>query len=183
VPLEPDQISTAGLDKRLGRYAAEPVERLIEDVRLSYEELWLERAQARKTVEDLRDQLDRYRNLEHQLSEVLALAEQAAAERREKAEHEIEAMLNRAREEARDVVFNATAERDRMRAETSALEQRARELETQYKAFLLAALELVASDPEARDVSSETSAFAADDEGRSSSAALWTAPPPESRNR
>jgi cell division septum initiation protein DivIVA len=173
--LRPDQISTAGLEKRLGRYAAEPVEKLLENLRISYEELSDEHAAARKAATDMSEELERYRKLEHQLSEVLVLAEQAAAERRDQAEHEIEAMVERARQEAQNIVLDATAERDQIRAEVTALEQRARELETSYRAFLLAALELVATEREERNRSPEARHLAAEDQASSRSDPVQTA--------
>jgi cell division septum initiation protein DivIVA len=144
--LQPNEITTFSLPKRLGRYAAESVDELIANVRGSYEELWHEHAEAQQTVIELRDELERYRYLDQRLSDVLLLAEQAAAERREKVEREVEALLDRARQEANDLVSKATAKRDRMQAETDALEQRARDLDVRYRAFLLAALELVADE-------------------------------------
>jgi cell division septum initiation protein DivIVA len=165
--LRPDEISTSTLQKRLGRYATESVDELIGEVRRSYEELWHEHAEARQRATDLSDELDRYRNREHRLSDVLLRAEQAAAERREEADQEIEVLLQRAREEAEKVVSGATAERDRMRAEIDALEQRAEDLETRYRGFLLAALELVEGEAEEREPSREEPLLAKPDEAPS----------------
>jgi hypothetical protein len=84
-------------------------------------------------------------------------------------------MVERARQEAQNIVLDATAERDQIRAEVTALEQRARELETSYRAFLLAALELVATEREERNRSPEARHLAAEDQASSRSDPVQTA--------
>jgi cell division initiation protein len=181
MPLQPDEITTSGLRKRRGHYAAEAVDELVDEVRRNYEDLWHAHLAARTTARDLNEELERYRSLEKRLGEVFVLAEQAAEERRHAADEDSEALLQRAREQAEKMVSLAAAERDRLRDEVRALEQRARDLETRYRAFLVAALELVESASEGRPSSSNEPAAPRADQASSPSGSMPATSHEESR--
>lgn len=104
---------------RLGRglvgYRRDAVDRLLEDVAVSYEVVWRERAQLAERVERLETDLERYRELEKLLRATLVSAERAAQDVKGQASTEARTILDEAHREARDITRRARAERDALR--------------------------------------------------------------------
>jgi len=144
----PDQIpfdlatlqETQVFRRRKRFYDANLVDELLEQVRTSYDrnsEEW----------SHLNQEIERYREFDGKLSNVLLHAETAAAGIRADAEREAEDQLQRARKEADALLAKAREENELLREEAAGLETLRSELRTTYRAFLLAALELIEEHP------------------------------------
>jgi cell division initiation protein len=95
-------------------YRRNAVDRLLEEVATSYEEVWRGRAELTDKVESLEAELERHRELESLLRKTLVSAESAAQEQREAARREAGRIVEEANVEARRITFAATAERERL---------------------------------------------------------------------
>jgi cell division initiation protein len=118
---------------RLGRslfgYKKDELNRLLEDVADSFEEVWRERGELADKLEDLECLLADVKQRESLLASTLVSAERAAVEAKEAAKREAELILAEAHQGARSVTRAAQTERERLFAE-------ARRVETLLRAAL-----------------------------------------------
>jgi cell division initiation protein len=121
-------------------YRRQPVDRLLEEIERSFEDVWRERAEYADRIEQLQSELARHRDLETLLRTTLVSAEKSANELKAQAKKEADLVVEEAHAEARAVTRAATAERERLLAETR-----------RVRALLEAALDAVedASDAQA----------------------------------
>jgi cell division initiation protein len=141
--IPPAEVQDQKLKGRLRGYNKRAVEKLLQDVVASYEQVWQERDRLRARVEELETELAPLRGAEHHLSESLVTAERAAAEVRAQAAKDAEELLARARAESMAQQREMKARRTRLKNEIDRLELVDRELQASLRAFLLAGLELV----------------------------------------
>jgi cell division initiation protein len=102
-------------------YRAGPTEKLLEEIALSFEDVWRERADLADKVEQLETDLVRFRELESLLRTTLVSAEQASAQMRDQARREAALILGEAHAEAREIQRRAVAENDRLALESRRL--------------------------------------------------------------
>ncbi len=119
---------------RLGRsmfggYKKDELERLLEDVADSFEEVWRERGELADKLEDVEKLLAGVKQRESLLATTLVSAERAAVEAKDAAKREAELIVAEAHQEARSVTRSAQTERERLFAE-------ARRIETLLRAAL-----------------------------------------------
>jgi cell division initiation protein len=114
----PVEIRHVKLRRGLVGYRRGPVDRLLEDVSTSFEDVWRERADHADRVELLEGELTRYRELEALLRTTLVSAERSAIQLREQAKREAEAILSEAHAEARTITVGARAECERLALES-----------------------------------------------------------------
>src|SRR3954471_4707428 len=105
-------------------YNVAATDTLLEEIAASFEDVWRERADLADKVEQLEADLVRYRELESLLRATLVSAERAAAELKEQGGRESELVLSEAHAEARAITRRATADHERLRAETVRLRER-----------------------------------------------------------
>ncbi len=110
--LTPVEIQHVELRKGLFGYSRRSVDRLLEDVRTSFEDVWRERADLADRVEQLEAEIIRYRDLEGLLRGTLVSAERAASELKEQARREADLIVNEAHGEARSITREAAARRE-----------------------------------------------------------------------
>jgi cell division initiation protein len=99
------------------------VERLLDEVADSFEEVWRDRADFADRIEHLEAELDRHRELETLLRQTLVSAEAAAEEQREGARRDAERIVAEAHAEGRRITFAAIAERERLQADIRRLRE------------------------------------------------------------
>jgi cell division initiation protein len=144
--VSPVEIRHVKLPRALAGYRRRPVDALLEDIRVSYENVWRERADAREEIERLEAELARYRELEVLLRNALVSAERSADELRVQARREADVILEEARVRAREIASEAEAERERVRADIRRLRTVEADVRRDYRAFLAAALERLEGD-------------------------------------
>src|SRR6266576_3081715 len=119
-------------------YNRAQTDRLLEDIAASYEDVWRERADLADKVEQLEDDLVRFRELEGLLRTTLVSAEKAAVTLKDQARREADLIVEEARSEARAITRNARGDHDRLLVEVRRM-----------RALLQAALALVDEEPPA----------------------------------
>ena len=100
-----------------GGYKRDAVDRLLDEIVASFEDVWRERADLSDKVDQLENDLVRYRELEALLRTTLVSAEKAAVTLKEQARKEAELIVEEARSEARSITRNARADHDRLLGE------------------------------------------------------------------
>ena len=95
-------------------YKRAAMDRLLDEIAASFEDVWRERADLADKIEQLETDLVRFRELESLLRTTLVSAERSAAEMKEQARREAELILGEAHAEARAVQRQARAENERL---------------------------------------------------------------------
>lgn len=101
----------------VGGYDRDAVDRLLDEVVASFEDVWRERADMADKVEKLENDLIRYREIEGLLRATLVSAEKAAVTLKEQARKEADLIVEEARSEARAITRHARADHDRLLGE------------------------------------------------------------------
>jgi cell division initiation protein len=107
-----------------GGYGRAATDRLLLEIADSFEEVWRERADLGDRVEQLEEDLVRYRELEALLRQTLISAERTAAELRDGAQKQAALVVEEAHATAREIVRSARAERERLAADSSRIRAR-----------------------------------------------------------
>ena|SRR2546423_1550069 len=124
--LTPVEIRHLSPPSRFFGYRKEHVDQLFAEIAASFEDVWRERADLADKVEQLEQDLVRYKELESLLRTTLVSAERAASELKEQARREADVILAEAHSEAREVQRRARAENERLVLETTLLKERLR---------------------------------------------------------
>jgi cell division initiation protein len=95
-------------------YRRTAIDDLLDEIALSFEDVWRERADLADKVEQLENDLVRYRELEALLRTTLVSAERAAATMKEQAGKEADLIVEEARTEARAITRRARADHERL---------------------------------------------------------------------
>src|SRR5579864_6654023 len=98
-------------------YKRAATDRLLAEIVLSFEDVWRERADLADKVEQLEEDLVRYRELEALLRTTLMSAEKAAVTLKEQARKEAELIVEEARAEARSITRHARSDHERLLGE------------------------------------------------------------------
>jgi cell division initiation protein len=122
----------------VGGYSRAGIDALFDEIAVSFEDVWRERADLADKVEQLEADLVRHRELEGLLRTTLVSAEKAAVTLKEQARKEGDLILEEARNEARAITRNARADHDRLLTEMRRL-----------RSLLQSALALVDEEPPA----------------------------------
>ena len=117
--LTPVEIRHVRLGKGFWGYTRSSTDRLLEEIVMSFEEVWRERADLEDKLERLDSEITRYRDLETLLRKTLVSAERSAQELKDHARREADVLLTEAHAEARLIKQRAFAEREHLRAEAS----------------------------------------------------------------
>jgi cell division initiation protein len=105
----------------LGGYKTFAVDDLLNEIVLSFEDVWRERADLADKVDQLENDLVRYREIEGLLRTTLVSAEKAAVTLKEQARKEAELIIEEARSEARSITRRARSDHDRLLGEVRRL--------------------------------------------------------------
>jgi cell division initiation protein len=98
----------------VGGYDRNSVDRMLDEIVASFEDVWRSRADLSDKVDQLENDLVRYREIEGLLRTTLVSAEKAAVTLKEQARKEAELILEEARSEARSITRHARADHDRL---------------------------------------------------------------------
>jgi len=116
--LTPVEIRHITLSRSLFGYSRSVVDKLLEDIIDSFEQVWRERADLADKIERVEEDLVRYRELETLLRTTLVSAERASQDLKETARRETKVVLEEAHAEARRIRREAVADLERMRTES-----------------------------------------------------------------
>ena len=101
----------------IGGYDRDTIDRLLDEIVASFEDVWRDRADLADKVDQLENDLVRYREIEGLLRTTLVSAEKAAVTLKEQARNEAELIVEEARSEARSITRHARADHDRLLGE------------------------------------------------------------------
>jgi cell division initiation protein len=149
--LTPVEIRHVKLGRRLGGYDRPATDALLVRIAESFEDVWRERADLRDEIERLEGELARFRELEVLLRNTLVSAERSADEVRAQAHREADVILDEARVKAREIGGGAESERERVRADIRRLKTVEAQMRSEYRAFLVTALDRLEGDTQERE--------------------------------
>ena len=122
--LTPVEIRHITLSRSFRGYNRSVVDKLLEDIVDSFEQVWRERADLADKIERVEEDLVRYRELETLLRETLVSAERASQELKQQARREANIVVEEAHAEARKVRREAFEDLERMRIESMQIRAR-----------------------------------------------------------
>lgn len=108
--LKPSKAFVGGYDRGM-------VDQLLDEIAGSFEDVWRERADLADKVEELENDLVRYREIEGLLRTTLVSAEKAAVTLKDQARREADLIIEEARAEARSITRHARGDHDRLLGE------------------------------------------------------------------
>ena len=114
----PVEIRHVKLRRGLLGYRRKAVDRLLDEISESFEDVWRDRADNADRVEQLEGELTRYRELESLLRATLVSAERSAHELRDQAKREAESIVAEAHAAARSITRDARGECERLALES-----------------------------------------------------------------
>ena len=117
--LTPVEIRHVKLARAPYGYGRGGVDKLLDEVVESFEEVWRERGELQDKLETLESDISRYRDLETLLRKTLVSAERSAQELKDQARREAEIIMTEAHSEARMIKQQALAEREHLHGEAS----------------------------------------------------------------
>jgi cell division initiation protein len=120
--LTPVEVRHLSLRRGLFGYRRSDVNREIEHVADSFEEVWRERAELTERVHTLETEVARHVELESLLRSTLVSAERAAHDMKEQARREAEVTVAEASAEGRRLIRDAIAEKERLLSESRRVE-------------------------------------------------------------
>jgi cell division initiation protein len=139
--LTPVEIRHVRLGRRPLGYARPSVDRLLDEIASSYEDVWRDRADLRDEIDRLGDELRRQREIEDALRNTLLSAERMADELRARAHDEADSIVAEARAKAREIAAAAESDEQRVRDEIRRLRMLETDFRAEFRAFLTSALE------------------------------------------
>ena len=118
MPLTPVEIRHVELRRAFLRgYKRSDIDRLIDDIAASFEEVWRERADLADRLDELEAEASKHKELETLLRSTLVSAERAAQDMKEQARLESDLVVQEAHAEGRRVTREAAAEKRRLEEE------------------------------------------------------------------
>ena len=138
-----EEVEHEELPVRLGRYSKADVDRVLSKLLNDNARLKRDREELRARVVALEAQLDGFRKIEQALLDSVLTGQRAALDVIEEAEDEKRLILDSAREAAEGIVVGARNESARLVEEIERLRSLESELVHGYRAFLLAALNVL----------------------------------------
>src|SRR3954463_13744340 len=110
--ITPVELHHVQFRRGLRGYSSSAVDKMIEEIADSFEEVWRQRADFADRIEQLEGELARHRDLETLLRTTLVSAEKSAHEQKDQARREAGIILAEAHAEARAVTRAAASERE-----------------------------------------------------------------------
>lgn len=119
--IEPVEIQHVKLHHALFGYRRGDVDELLERVTASYEDAWYEREALRERLERLLDELERFRERERLMGDVVRNAQRVADEAVAEARETADRVLVKARKRADELILAAERDPERLRDDLRAL--------------------------------------------------------------
>jgi cell division initiation protein len=140
---EPFEIQNVKLRRQLLGYDPDAVERLLEEVARSFEDVRLERDALREQVAQLRQECEKSTERDRRVGDVLVSAQRIIEKWLADARKRADTILEEAREDAERILAEARREPERLQDEIGRLETIEQALRERYRAFLSGAQHLL----------------------------------------
>lgn len=161
MPLTPLDIHNKEFRRSFRGYNEEEVDEFLDEVVKDYDAVLKENVQLKREIDELRESLEHYRNLEGTLNRTLTLAQETADELRENARKEAEMIIREAETRAGEIIRQAETKTQKLMDSYERLRSRVQVVRTRLKNMMLAHIELI--DRQVEEMDEE---IPADDETR-----------------
>lgn len=141
--LTPLDIHNKEFKKALRGYDADEVDEFLDEIIKDYEQLYKDNLNLKDQIENFQEHIARYRDLEDTLHNTMILAQQTAEEVKKNSDKEAELIILNARQKAEEIIAGAKEQIVELKDEYKDLQKTVQQFKAQYRAFLLAQLELV----------------------------------------
>lgn len=141
--LTPLDIHNKEFKRAIRGYDINEVDDFLDEVIKDYEQIYKENLNLKEQIEEFKDDIARYRDLEDTLHNTLVLAQQTAEDVRKNAEKEAELILANARHKGETIITESKEKVIDLQNEHRDLQKKLYQFKAQYKGFLMAQLELI----------------------------------------
>lgn len=124
-------------------YSVDEVDEFLDEITADYEKLYKESADAKNKIEDMQEDMAKYKNIENTLNNTLIMAQTAADDVKNLAKQQAEAILNEAQANAKQVVAELEQEIVMKQKELEELQKQFDVYKAKMESLLISQLELL----------------------------------------
>lgn len=149
--LTPLDIENKRFQKKLNGYSVEEVDEFLDQVTLEYEKLYKENAEYKLEIEQVKKELERYKNVEQTLQNTLVVAQSAAEDVKKAAQQQADQIIRDAQSEARRSVDDLNRQQFEITKRTEELRKQYEIYKAKMQASLKSQLEMLQSEDDEID--------------------------------
>jgi DivIVA domain len=129
--------------KKLNGYDPDEVDDFLDELTRDYEILYKKSKESDKEIEDLKEKLDHYVQIESTLQNTLIMAQSAAKEVKDAAQKQADQMISEALAKSKEATFDIEQEKINKQKELDALERQMSVYKTKMESLLVSQLDLL----------------------------------------
>ena len=129
--------------KKLNGYDPDEVDDFLDELTRDYEVLYKKSKESDKEIEDLKEKLDHYVQIESTLQNTLIMAQSAAKEVKDAAQKQADQMISEALSKSKEATFDIEQEKINKQKELDALERQMSVYKTKMESLLVSQLDLL----------------------------------------
>ncbi len=124
-------------------YSVDEVDEFLDELTTDYEKLYKETTEAKNKIEDMQEDMAKYKNIESTLNNTLIMAQTAAEDVKNLAKQQAEAILNEAQASAKQAVIELEQEITMKQKELEELQKQFDVYKAKMESLLISQLELL----------------------------------------
>ena len=124
-------------------YSVDEVDEFLDEITADYEKLYKESAEAKNKIEDMQEDMAKYKNIENTLNNTLIMAQTAADDVKNLAKQQAEAILNEAQANAKQAVVELEQQIVIKQKELEELQKQFDVYKAKMESLLISQLELI----------------------------------------
>ena len=124
-------------------YSVDEVDEFLDEITADYEKLYKESAEAKNKIEDMQEDMAKYKNIENTLNNTLIMAQTAADDVKNSAKQQAEAILNEAQANAKQAVAELEQDIVMKQKELEELQKQFDVYKAKMESLLISQLELL----------------------------------------
>ena len=124
-------------------YSVDEVDEFLDEITADYEKLYKESAEAKNKIEDIQEDMAKYKNIENTLNNTLIMAQTAADDVKNLAKQQAEAILNEAQANAKQAVVELEQQIVIKQKELEELQKQFDVYKAKMESLLISQLELL----------------------------------------
>lgn len=124
-------------------YSVDEVDEFLDEITADYEKLYKESAEAKNKIEDMQEDMAKYKNIENTLNNTLIMAQTAADDVKNLAKQQAEAILNEAQANAKQAVADLEQDIVMKQKELEELQKQFDVYKAKMESLLISQLELL----------------------------------------
>ena len=142
--LTPLEIENKKFSKQMmSGYSVDEVDEFLDEITADYEKLYKESAEAKNKIEDMQEDMAKYKNIENTLNNTLIMAQTAADDVKNLAKQQAEAILNEAQANAKQAVAELEQDIVMKQKELEELQKQFDVYKAKMESLLISQLELL----------------------------------------